>query len=181
MSVHGLHPLNMHWLIGDPSEMRALAPTIYELYVKAMEREGAVPGKLAVIIGAMQSPLGACLFDTEVITPTHDSPTLRPTYNTIFLVCDAIKDLIAKGPPMDPKALQAIYARTREFLDKHKRDVRAAHLLAEAATLVIHGAHMPEDALSIAYYPDGRLFVLPTLLLRELVLAFLEEKSSHAI
>lgn len=180
MAISALHQLNMHWLIGDPSEMRELGPTIYQLYAEAIGREVSQQGKQAVIVGAIGGPGRPCVFDTEVITPKHDSPELRPTYHTIFRVCDAIKDLIADGPPESEQAANAIFERARQFLNAQKRDVRAAQLLAESAVMVIYGERMPEHTLAITYYPDGRLLVLPVLLLRELVLAYLEAKSPRA-
>src|SRR4051812_45216783 len=93
MAIPSLHPLNLLWLVGDPSEMRALNSTLGELTARALDSEdNASLQSHAVIIGALPSPTGACLFDTEVIVPKVDSLELRPTYNTIFEVCDSARD-----------------------------------------------------------------------------------------
>lgn len=180
MTVQALHPANMLWMMDNPAEIRELRPVISQLYGEALQREGLWGrSDRAVIVGAIGGPGMACMWDTEVILPTHDSPELRPTYNNIFRVLDLVKDHLAKGFPTD-ETTEAMVERTRNFLDEKGRDPRIARILVLSAVMVVYGEQFPRDMLAITQYPDARLLVLPVLLLRELVLAYLETKSSRA-
>lgn len=178
MPVPPIHPLNLLWLLGDPSEFRMLGPTIRQVVDEALKKEGGSnPEQQAVIVGALQSPVGACLFDTEVIAPKHDAIELRPMYNTIFEVCDAIQDLIADGFPDDLETIRVINARARKLLEDRGCNPRAAHLVAEAAMAAIHLGGT--DMMVVSLYPDGRLLFLKAKLLNETFLTYLDARQKR--
>jgi len=155
-----------------------LGPTIRQIVDEALKKEGGPnPEQQAVIVGALQAPLGACVFVTEVITPKHDALELRPMYFTMLQVLEAIQDLISDGFPDDLESVRVINARARKLLEDRGGDPRVAHIVAEAAMAAIHLGGT--DMMVVSLYPDGRLLFLKTKLLNRTFLAYLEARQER--
>jgi hypothetical protein len=98
-------------------------------------------------------------------------------YNTIFLVCDAIQDLIAHGFPNDNE-MQTINRLACKCLVEQGGNPIAGHLFAEVAIAAIHLGK--EDLMVASLYPDGRLLFLSTKLLNQTFLAYLEARHARS-
>lgn len=168
------HPLSLLWLMLDQAQLRALGPTIREVYDQALARDTGT-GDRAVVIGALQARGGSCLFDSDVVTLDATDPLLRPTFNTLFGAVDAIEPLIGKGLPQDPAALQLFHTAAARRLESRGVDAGLAPIFAEAAIAALWFAHEPELMVMVPH-PDGRLLCLNGPLLNRSFLAYMEDR-----
>jgi hypothetical protein len=177
MALPEIHPMNVLWLVGDPSEMRELLPTIQDLFWRALKGEGGDVNRHAVIIGAIENSSGPSVFDTEVIEPRSDAIELRPMFNTLYLICGEITDLISEGPPQNPEQQREVHLRARKVMQDRGGSPRGAHLMADSAVAAIHLSN--EDLITATLYPDGRLLLVKTGLLHKVFLEYLERRHSR--
>lgn len=175
MPVPDLHPLNMIWLVGDPSEVRAIGAAILDVTRMALSEARANPMQSAVIVGAARSETGGCAFETEVIRPRSDMSELRPLFATMMAIGERILDHLRKGWPDDDATRDKIYAEARDVLVSRGARPVAAHLFADATVAAVL-SRRNDDFTVMALYPDGRLLMLPASLLKDLFIGYAERK-----